>query len=154
MSARIRSLQARGDERGGQEVFEVRPHGGRMPSCLHMSRLSVCTGDLEPTQKVWRRLLAGALGWFDASRLRRLLTGDLPTQYGKHLRATETTRAITIDRYGSPDVLRPTSVGRRGPKRNQVLARTRFIDVNRKGRDRPKGKFRIVTGKRFPTILR
>ena len=62
-------------------------------------------------------------------------------------------RAVVIDRYGSPDVLRSTSVRRPVPKRNQVLVRTRFIGVNPKDVIVRKGKFPVVTGKKFPLIL-
>ena len=74
-------------------------------------------------------------------------------QYGRQLHPTETMRAVVIDRYGSPDVLRLTSVGRPVPKRGQVLVRTRFIGVNPKDVIVRKGKFRIATGKKFPLIV-
>lgn len=74
-------------------------------------------------------------------------------QYGKSLSATETMRAVVIERYGSPDVLRLASVPRPVPKRDQVLVRTRFIGVNPKDVIVRKGKFRVATGKKFPLIV-
>jgi NADPH:quinone reductase-like Zn-dependent oxidoreductase len=62
-------------------------------------------------------------------------------------------RAVVIDRYGGPEVLRLTSVPRPVPKRNQVLVRTRFIGVNPKDVIVRKGKFRIATGNKFPLIV-
>ena len=53
-------------------------------------------------------------------------------QYGRHLHAREQMRAVVIDRYGTADVLRPTSVPRPVPTRGQVLVRTRFVGVNPK----------------------
>jgi NADPH:quinone reductase-like Zn-dependent oxidoreductase len=77
---------------------------------------------------------------------------ELP-QYGKHLHPTEKMRAVVIDRYGKPDVLRLATVPRPVPKRGQVLVRTRFIGVNPKDVIVRKGKFKIATGKRFPLIV-
>ncbi len=74
-------------------------------------------------------------------------------QYRKQLHPTETMRAVVIDRYGSPEVLRLASVRRPVPKRNQVLVRTRFIGVNPKDVIVRKGKFQIATGKKFPLIV-
>jgi NADPH:quinone reductase-like Zn-dependent oxidoreductase len=62
-------------------------------------------------------------------------------------------RAVVIDRYGGPEVLRPTTVPRPVPTRGQVLVRTRFIGVNPKDVIVRKGKFKIATGKKFPLIL-
>lgn len=74
-------------------------------------------------------------------------------QYGKHLHPREKMRAIVIDKYGGPEVLREATVPRPVPKRNQVLVRTRFIGVNPKDVVVRKGKFQIATGKRFPLIV-
>jgi NADPH:quinone reductase-like Zn-dependent oxidoreductase len=62
-------------------------------------------------------------------------------------------RAIVIDKYGGPDVLREASVPRPVPRRGQVLVRTKFIGVNPKDVVVRKGKFQVATGKRFPIIL-
>jgi NADPH:quinone reductase-like Zn-dependent oxidoreductase len=62
-------------------------------------------------------------------------------------------RAIVIDRYGGPEVLRLVTVPRPVPTRRQVLVRTRFIGVNPKDVVVRKGKFRIATGKKFPLIV-
>jgi NADPH:quinone reductase-like Zn-dependent oxidoreductase len=62
-------------------------------------------------------------------------------------------RAVVIDRYGGPEVLRPTTVPRPVPTRGQVLVRTRFIGVNPKDVIVRKGKFKIATGKKFPLIV-
>jgi len=62
-------------------------------------------------------------------------------------------RAVVIDQYGSADVLTEASVPRPIPKRGQVLVRTRFIGVNPKDVIVRKGKFQILTGKRFPIIV-
>ncbi len=62
-------------------------------------------------------------------------------------------RAVVIDHYGGPEVLRLASVPRPVPKRGQVLVRTRFIGVNPKDVIVRKGKFQIATGKRFPLIV-
>jgi NADPH:quinone reductase-like Zn-dependent oxidoreductase len=62
-------------------------------------------------------------------------------------------RAVLIDRYGGPDVLRLATVPRPVPKRGQVLVRTRFIGVNPKDVIVRKGKFRIATGNKFPLIV-
>ncbi|MBT8469271.1 MAG: NAD(P)-dependent alcohol dehydrogenase [Deltaproteobacteria bacterium] len=74
-------------------------------------------------------------------------------QYGKHLHRTATMRAVLIDRYGGPDVLRLATVPRPVPTRGQVLVRTRFIGVNPKDVIVRKGKFQIATGKKFPLIV-
>ncbi len=74
-------------------------------------------------------------------------------QYGKHLHPSATMRAVVIDRYGGPEVLRQARVPRPVPTRGQVLVRTRFIGVNPKDVIVRKGKFRIATGKKFPLIL-
>ncbi|MGB8331038.1 MAG: NAD(P)-dependent alcohol dehydrogenase [Polyangiales bacterium] len=74
-------------------------------------------------------------------------------QYGKHLHRQVTMRAVVIDRYGGPEVLRPTTVPRPVPTRRQVLVRTQFIGVNPKDVIVRKGKFKIATGKRFPLIV-
>lgn len=62
-------------------------------------------------------------------------------------------RAMVIDKYGGPDVLREASVPRPVPKRGQVLVRTKFIGVNPKDVVVRKGKFQVATGKRFPIIV-
>ncbi len=74
-------------------------------------------------------------------------------QYGRHLHPSETMRAILIDRYGGPEVLRAAVVPRPVPTRGQVLVRTRFIGVNPKDVIVRKGKFQIATGKKFPIIV-
>jgi NADPH:quinone reductase-like Zn-dependent oxidoreductase len=74
-------------------------------------------------------------------------------QYGKHLHPSATMRAVVIDRYGGPDVLRLATVPRPVPTRGQVLVRTRFIGVNPKDVIVRKGKFQIATGKKFPLIV-
>jgi NADPH:quinone reductase-like Zn-dependent oxidoreductase len=74
-------------------------------------------------------------------------------QYGKHLHPHETMRAVVIDRYGGPEVLRLATVPRPVPTRGQVLVRTRFIGVNPKDVVVRKGKFQIATGKKFPLIV-
>lgn len=74
-------------------------------------------------------------------------------QYGKHLHPQEKMRAMVIDKYGGPDVLREASVPRPVPKRGQVLVRTKFIGVNPKDVVVRKGKFQVATGKRFPIIV-
>ncbi|MGB5351228.1 MAG: NAD(P)-dependent alcohol dehydrogenase [Polyangiales bacterium] len=74
-------------------------------------------------------------------------------QYGKHLHPSETMRAILIDRYGGPEVLRLATVPRPVPTRGQALVRTRFIGVNPKDVIVRKGKFQIATGKKFPLIV-
>ena len=74
-------------------------------------------------------------------------------QYGKQLHPSATMRAIVIDRYGKPDVLRGATVPRPVPKRGQVLVRTRFIGVNPKDVIVRKGKFKIATGNKFPLIV-
>lgn len=74
-------------------------------------------------------------------------------QYGKHLHPSETMRAVLIDRYGGPEVLRLATVPRPVPTRGQVLVRTRFIGVNPKDVIVRKGKFQIATGKKFPLIV-
>ena len=62
-------------------------------------------------------------------------------------------RAVVMNEYGAPDVLRAASVPRPVPRRVQVLVRTKFIGVNPKDVIVRKGKFQIVTGKRFPMIV-
>ncbi len=62
-------------------------------------------------------------------------------------------RAVVIDRYGGPEVLRVATVPRPVPSRSQVLVRTRFIGVNPKDIIVRKGKFKIATGKKFPLIV-
>jgi len=74
-------------------------------------------------------------------------------QYGRHLHPQATMRAVVIDRYGGPEVLRPTSVPRPVPTRRQVLVRTRFIGVNPKDVIVRKGKFKVATGTKFPLIV-
>jgi NADPH:quinone reductase-like Zn-dependent oxidoreductase len=74
-------------------------------------------------------------------------------QYGKHLHPSATMRAVLIDRYGGPEVLRLAIVPRPVPTRDQVLVRTRFIGVNPKDVIVRKGKFEIATGKKFPLIV-
>lgn len=77
---------------------------------------------------------------------------ELP-QYGKHLSSDAKMRAVLIDRYGGPEVLRLATVPRPVPTRGQVLVRTRFIGVNPKDVIVRKGKFRVATGKKFPIIV-
>jgi len=77
---------------------------------------------------------------------------ELP-QYGRHLHPSAKMRAVVIDHYGGPEVLRLASVPRPVPKRGQVLVRTRFIGVNPKDVIVRKGKFQIATGKKFPLIV-
>jgi NADPH:quinone reductase-like Zn-dependent oxidoreductase len=74
-------------------------------------------------------------------------------QYGRHLHPTAKMRAVVIDRYGGPEVLRLASVPRPVPRRGQVLVRTRFIGVNPKDVIVRKGKFQVATGKKFPLIV-
>lgn len=74
-------------------------------------------------------------------------------QYGKHLDPHATMRAVVIDRYGGPEVLRYTTVPRPVPKRGQVLVRTRFIGVNPKDIIVRKGKFQLATGTKFPLLV-
>jgi NADPH:quinone reductase-like Zn-dependent oxidoreductase len=74
-------------------------------------------------------------------------------QYGRHLHATETMRAVVIDQYGGPDMLHVATVPRPVPTRGQVLVRTRFVGVNPKDVVVRKGKFQIATGKKFPLIV-
>jgi NADPH:quinone reductase-like Zn-dependent oxidoreductase len=74
-------------------------------------------------------------------------------QYGKHLHPNATMRAVVIDRYGGPEVLRQATVPRPVPTRGQVLVRTRFIGVNPKDVIVRKGKFQVATGKKFPLIV-
>lgn len=74
-------------------------------------------------------------------------------QYGKHVHPSETMRAVVIDRYGGPEVLRLATVPRPVPTRGQVLVRTRFVGVNPKDVIVRKGKFQIATGKKFPLIV-
>ena len=62
-------------------------------------------------------------------------------------------RAVVIDRYGPPEVLREVSVPRPVPKRAQVLVRTEFIGVNPKDIIVRKGKFKVATGNKFPLIV-
>jgi len=62
-------------------------------------------------------------------------------------------RAVVIDRYGGPEVLRLAEVPRPVPTRGQVLVRTRFIGVNPKDVIVRKGKFKIATGNKFPLIV-
>ncbi|MGB5682888.1 MAG: alcohol dehydrogenase catalytic domain-containing protein, partial [Polyangiales bacterium] len=74
-------------------------------------------------------------------------------QYGKHLHPSAKMRAVVIDRYGGPEVLRLANVPRPVPTRSQVLVRTRFIGVNPKDVIVRKGKFKVATGKKFPLIV-
>lgn len=74
-------------------------------------------------------------------------------QYGKHIHPSAKMRAVVIDRYGGPEVLRVATVPRPVPSRSQVLVRTRFIGVNPKDIIVRKGKFKIATGKKFPLIV-
>lgn len=74
-------------------------------------------------------------------------------QYGRHLDPQATMRAVVIDRYGGPEVLRLTTVPRPLPKRGQVLVRTHFIGVNPKDVIVRKGKFKIATGTSFPILI-
>ena len=77
---------------------------------------------------------------------------ELP-QYGRHLNPNATMRAVVIDRYGGPEVLRQATVPRPVPIRGQVLVRTRFVGVNPKDVIVRKGKFKVATGKKFPLIV-
>lgn len=77
---------------------------------------------------------------------------ELP-QYGRHLHPSAKMRAVVIDRYGAPEVLRLATVPRPVPRRGQVLVRTRFIGVNPKDIVVRKGKFQVATGKKFPIIV-
>ncbi|MGB5284345.1 MAG: NAD(P)-dependent alcohol dehydrogenase [Polyangiales bacterium] len=77
---------------------------------------------------------------------------ELP-QYGRHLNPNATMRAVVIDRYGGPEVLRQATVPRPVPTRGQVLVRTRFVGVNPKDVIVRKGKFKVATGKKFPLIV-
>ncbi len=74
-------------------------------------------------------------------------------QYGKHLHPRETMRAIVIDRYGGPEMLHATTVPRPVPTRGRVLVRTHFVGVNPKDIVVRKGKFQMMTGKKFPLIV-
>ena len=74
-------------------------------------------------------------------------------QYGKHLHSHETMRAVVIDRYGGPEMLHARTVPRPVPTRGQVLVRARFIGVNPKDVVVRKGKFQVMTGKKFPLIV-
>ena len=78
--------------------------------------------------------------------------GGLP-QYGKHLHPQHTMRAIVINSYGGPEVLQEAIVPRPVPRRHQVLVRNRFIGVNPKDVMVRKGKFKRLTGSRFPRII-
>ena len=77
---------------------------------------------------------------------------ELP-QYGKHLHPNARMRAVVIDHYGGPEVLRLAAVPRPVPRRRQVLVRTQFIGVNPKDIIVRKGKFKIATGNKFPLIV-
>ncbi len=74
-------------------------------------------------------------------------------QYGRHLDPDATMRAVVIDRYGGPEVLRIATVPRPVPKRGQVLVRSRYIGVNPKDVIVRKGKFKVATGTSFPLII-
>lgn len=74
-------------------------------------------------------------------------------QYGTHVHPHEKMRAVVIDEYGGPEVLRPTTVPRPVPRRGQVLVRTHFVGVNPKDVIVRKGKFQVATGKKFPLIV-
>jgi NADPH:quinone reductase-like Zn-dependent oxidoreductase len=74
-------------------------------------------------------------------------------QYGKHLDPNAAMRAVVIERYGGPEVLQERSMPRPVPTRRQVLVRTRFIGVNPKDVIVRKGKFQVLTGKKFPIIV-
>lgn len=80
------------------------------------------------------------------------MSSALP-QYGRSLDPTRTMRAMVLHRYGSPEVLTEAQVPRPVPKSGQVLVRTRFVGVNPKDVIVRKGKFAVVTGKRFPLII-
>lgn len=62
-------------------------------------------------------------------------------------------RAVVIDRYGKPDVLRSATVPRPVPQRGQALVRSHFIGVNPKDVIVRKGKFKVATGNKFPLIV-
>jgi NADPH:quinone reductase-like Zn-dependent oxidoreductase len=74
-------------------------------------------------------------------------------QYGKHVHPSDEMRAVVIDRYGGPEVLRLTTVPRPVATRGRVLVRTRFIGVNPKDIIVRKGKFKVATGSKFPMIV-
>ena len=74
-------------------------------------------------------------------------------QYGKRLHPHATMRAVVLDRYGGPEVLRVAEVPRPVPTRGQVLVRTRFIGVNPKDIMVRTGKFQVATGRKFPLIV-
>ena len=74
-------------------------------------------------------------------------------QYGKYVHPQHTMRAIVIDRYGNPDVLREIETPRPVPRARQVLVRIRYIGVNPKDIMVRKGKFKVMTGSRFPRII-
>ena len=80
------------------------------------------------------------------------MTSALP-QYGKNLHPHEKMRALVIEQYGKPDVLKLASVPRPITGPGQALVRIRFAGVNPKDVVVRKGKFKTMTGRRFPLIL-
>ena len=62
-------------------------------------------------------------------------------------------QAMVIDRYGGPDELKQIELPIPEPKRGQVLVRTHYVGVNPKDVIVRKGKFRRVTGTKFPLIV-
>lgn len=62
-------------------------------------------------------------------------------------------KAIVIDRYGAADVLRLADLPMPKPGRKQVLVHVHYVGVNPKDIIVRKGKFKVMTGKRFPMIL-
>jgi len=59
-------------------------------------------------------------------------------------------QAIRFERFGPPEVLRLQEVEPPRPRRNQALVRVRAAAVNPKDIIVRSGKFRILTGRRFP----
>lgn len=74
-------------------------------------------------------------------------------QYGRHVHAESTMRAVVLEQYGGPEVLHIAEVPRPKPRRGQVLVRSRFVGVNPKDIMVRKGNFKFATGQRFPLIV-
>jgi NADPH:quinone reductase-like Zn-dependent oxidoreductase len=62
-------------------------------------------------------------------------------------------RAIVYERYGSPEVLEVRELPSPAPGAGEVLVRVRAAALNPKDSLVRKGKFRRITGKRFPKVL-